>query len=307
MTSDPNLNQTHSTAVDSTVAPFTVTVASGKGGVGKTTIAVLIARLIADRGPKVAYVDCDVEAPNGHLLLRPAIKFTQSVTRLIPAVDESRCEGCGVCEATCEFGAIVALAGGVKLSPNMCLSCGACVTACPNNALGEVEHKVGETSTGTAGRIHFGSGQLRPGEARSIPLIQAVTEIEFSDIDIVIRDGPPGTACPAVTALEGSDLVVLVTDATPFGLNDLSLIVDTVNAIGLPSVVTITRSDHGDDRVAGFCERNDLPIMGRIPFSRSVSEAYSSGDTATFQAELKPHLENLVRMILTCSKQIVHA
>jgi MinD superfamily P-loop ATPase len=275
--------------------PLILSVASGKGGVGKTTIAVLLAKMMADQGFATAYIDCDVEAPNGHLLLKPTIETHKTITRLIPESDTVNCTGCGACETVCEFGAIVSLPQGVQVFPNLCLSCGACVTACPNNALHEVPHVVGELETGKAGSLHFVQGRLRPGEARNIPVIEAVVDCQFPDIDIIVRDAPPGTACPAVTAMEGSDLVLLVTDATPFGLHDLTLITETVRAIKLPAVALVNRSDIGDQRVFDFCHQNNLPSIATIPYSKTVSTAYSNGDMASVQSELEPQLAAFVQ------------
>jgi MinD superfamily P-loop ATPase len=284
--------------------PFTLSVVSGKGGVGKTTIAVLLAKMLADRGLATAYIDCDVEAPNGHLLLKPTIETHQTITRLLPEVDATSCSGCGACETVCEFGAIVSLPQGVQVFPNLCLSCGACVTACPNNALNEVPHVVGELEIGRAGPLYFVQGNLRLGEARNIPVIEAVVDSKFPDIDIIVRDAPPGTACPAVAAMEDSDLVLLVTDATPFGLHDLTLITETVRAIKLPAVALVNRSDRGDQRVIDFCDQYDLPRIATIPYSNTVSKAYSNGDMVNVQRELEPQLAVFVQEIINAMRTI---
>jgi MinD superfamily P-loop ATPase len=172
------------------------------------------------------------------------------------------------------------------------------VNACPNNALHEVNHVVGELETGKAGPLYFVQGSLRPGEARNIPVIEAVVDRQFPDIDIIVRDAPPGTACPAVAAMEGSDLVLLVTDATPFGLHDLTLITETVRAIQLPAVVLVNRSDLGDERVINFCHQNNLPRIAAIPNSSAVSKAYSNGDMLRVQSELEPQLATFVQEII---------
>jgi len=285
------------------VGPLVITVASGKGGVGKTTVALVLARAFAETGLASAYLDCDVEAPNGHLMLKPDIETCRSVSRLIPEVDPERCNGCGACERVCEFGAIVALPKGVQVFPNMCLSCGACVTACRKGALGEVEHLVGEVEEGAAGDLRFVQGRLRPGEARNIPVIEAVRQSFLEGMDVVVRDAPPGTACPAVTALEGSDFAVLVTDATPFGLHDLSLIADTVEVLGLTSVVMINRSDQGDQLVVEYCEKRALPVLAQIPVSASVKRAYSVGDLGAIQLELGEPLKRFVEEVCALAKR----
>ncbi|PIU84804.1 MAG: (4Fe-4S)-binding protein, partial [Deltaproteobacteria bacterium CG06_land_8_20_14_3_00_44_19] len=111
-----------------------ISIASGKGGTGKTTIAINLALSLKD----VQYMDCDVEEPNGHLFLKPLIEERISVGIPVPQVDESRCTYCGKCAEICEFNAIVVIKKKVLLFPELCHGCGGCSYLCPEDAIEEV-------------------------------------------------------------------------------------------------------------------------------------------------------------------------
>ncbi len=107
-----------------------VAVASGKGGTGKTTVTASLAAVWD--GPLVA-VDLDVEEPNLHLFLRPAILGSETAHLLVPAVDESKCTYCGACADLCQFAAITVMDGLILTFPEMCHGCAGCLAVCPEN------------------------------------------------------------------------------------------------------------------------------------------------------------------------------
>jgi len=255
-----------------------IAVASGKGGTGKTTIATALARIAAQRGLETVYVDCDVEAPNGHLLLGPSIESRHPVTRLIPVVDEELCDHCGECQNACQFGAIVSLPTTVQVYANLCKSCGACVAVCPKRAIDEQPSAVGRVESGRAGNLRFVQGVLDVGQPRSIPVIEAAKAGVSADVDLAVLDAPPGASCPVVATVRGADLVLLIAEATPFGLADLEIAAQTVQTLGLPVAVVINRCDVGDRRVSEFCAARGLPVLADIPHLRAVAEAYADGD-----------------------------
>jgi MinD superfamily P-loop ATPase len=254
-------------------------VASGKGGTGKTTIATNLAVTLARRAERVCYVDCDVEEPNGHIFLKPDISLSKPVGVPVPEVDESKCTGCGKCGEICQYSAIVCLYKTVLTFSELCHGCGGCTYVCPEGAISEVPREVGIVEEGAADGVRFVHGRLRIGEAMSPPLIREVKRrIPIDGIAIV--DAPPGTSCPVIEALKGADYVVLVTEPTPFGLNDLELAVGMVRELGLPMGVVINRSDVGDDRVKDYCEQESIDVLAEIPVDRKVAEAYSRGEMA---------------------------
>jgi len=255
---------------------MTVAVASGKGGTGKTTVAVNLALSLEE---PVELLDCDVEEPNAHLFLQPRWISTRTVSVPVPQVDEKLCTACGACGSACRFHAIVSLKTQPLVFPELCHGCGACVLACPAGAIREVPREVGVVERGRRGEIRFVHGRLKVGEAMSGPLIRAVRS-EAGPSPITLIDAPPGTSCPVVAAVRGSDFVVLVTEPTPFGLNDLRLAVEMVRTLGLPFGVVINRSDIGNDAVRRYCASEAVPLLIEIPEDRRVAEAYSRGQAA---------------------------
>lgn len=254
-----------------------IAIASGKGGVGKTTFAAALAMTAARNGLSTVYADCDVEAPNGHLLLHPAIDQKQPVTRPIPTVDPDKCRHCGACERACQFGAIICLPTTVQVNANLCKSCGACGRACPHHAIHGVARSVGYVESGHVESLTFIQGVLDVGQARSIPIIDAVRAAVPASADLVIVDAPPGTSCPMVTAVRSADLVVLIAEPTAFGLADLTLAVDTMQIVGAPVAVIINRCDRGDARVREFCRARGLPILAEVPYSQALAGGYAHG------------------------------
>ena len=253
-----------------------IAIASGKGGTGKTTIATNLACLIARTGKEVQYLDCDVEEPNGHIFLKPDIKETHTATIGVPEVDSGLCEGCGNCGQLCQYSAIVCLKDTPLVFEQLCHSCGGCMLVCPTDAISERQIPIGNVESGTADGVRFVQGRLNIGDVRTPALIKKVKE-KISNDGLVIIDAPPGTSCPVIEAVGGVDFCLLVTEPTPFGLNDLQLAVDMVKELKLPFAVIINRSDLGDDEVQKYCNRENIEVVLEIPDDRRIAEAYSTG------------------------------
>ncbi len=254
-----------------------IAVASGKGGTGKTTVATNLARIASRGGQSVAYVDCDVEEPNGALFLKPRIDTITPVYVSVPSVDPTRCNGCGLCGDICQFSAITVLKGKVLVFPDLCHGCGGCWLVCPAGAITESFRRTGQVETGTADGLHFIQGVLDVGEATGPPVIRAA-KVAAPEVELLIIDSPPGTSCPVVESIRGADFVLLVTEPTPFGLNDLKLAVDMVRTLRLPFGVIINRADGGDDETAAWSAREGIQVIGSIPEDRCIAEAYSRGE-----------------------------
>jgi MinD superfamily P-loop ATPase len=255
-----------------------IAVASGKGGTGKTTVAVCLTRVLSGR---VVAVDLDVEAPNLHLFLRPDITEAQATYMQVPEVDQAACTHCRQCTEICQFKAIADLGAYLLTFPEMCHGCGGCLSVCPENALRTGQRELGQIRWGDAGGVAFMEGRLRVGEAMSPPLMRAVkskleTLYDTTTATVVI-DAPPGVSCPAVSAAMDCDMVVMVTEPTPFGLYDLELAHTAFETMALPMAVVVNRAGRGDAGVDDFCRRMGLPIVGRIPYERRIAEAYSQG------------------------------
>ena len=258
-----------------------ISIASGKGGTGKTTVATNLALSINEN---VQFVDCDVEEPNAHIFLKPAIKQTEKAFIAVPEINEETCTYCGTCREVCVYNAIAVFPsrdtdkkGHVLIFPNLCHGCGACSYLCPQQAIKEVDREIGVVEIGYAGTMQFIHGRLNIGEVMSPPLIKHVKK-HIDDSKTVIVDAPPGTSCPVVTSLQGSDYCILVTEPTPFGLHDLILAVEVLRKLTIPFGVVINRSDLGNEKTDAYCTQENIPILMKIPFKKEIAVAYSNGE-----------------------------
>ncbi len=262
-----------------------ISIASGKGGTGKTTVATSLALSL---GNNVQFLDCDVEEPNSHIFLKPHIKQKHYVTIAVPEVDEKKCTFCGKCQEVCAYNAIAVIkntvdkgsVGKVLVFNELCHGCGGCSLLCPEGAIIEKGKEIGVLETGVSnllGRdIKYIGGRLNIGVAISPPLIRAVKKnIDHDSITII--DSPPGTSCPVIESIKKSDYCILVTEPTPFGLNDLVLAVGVLRKMEMPFGVVINRADIGNDETAKYCAKENIEILMEIPFKREIAEAYSRG------------------------------
>jgi MinD superfamily P-loop ATPase len=252
-----------------------ISVASGKGGTGKTLVATSLA-LSLSNNYKVQLLDCDVEEPNANILLHLAMNQSQPVYIPIPKVTETKCTYCGRCAEVCAYNAIAVLKNKVLVFPELCHGCGVCSYLCPESAISEEGREVGVVERGDSGNLELIQGKLNVGEAMAPPVIRAVKKY-IDPANIVITDVPPGTSCPVIEAVKGSDFCLLVTEPTPFGLNDLVLAVEVVRELGIPCGVVINRAGIGNEEVELYCHREGIPILLRIPLDRKIALLYSKG------------------------------
>jgi len=280
-----------------------LTVASGKGGTGKTTVSVNLAVLASRSGRPVHFCDCDVEEPNAHLFLNPRWDEKKQITLPLPVVDQDLCSHCGKCAEICEFNAIISLPTKTIVFDDLCHACSGCWLVCPEKAIAQGERIIGETETGKAGDLHFTHGRLRIGETQVPPLVEAVNKAVNPD-HLVIRDAPPGVTCPAVATIHGSDFVLLVTEPTPFGLSDLKVAVELVRDMKLPCAVLVNRHGSGDDRVDEYCREEGLHLLTGLPFRRDVAESISRGELIVDTIpEMKTAFQGLLVEVLTLAEE----
>jgi MinD superfamily P-loop ATPase len=279
-----------------------VAIASGKGGTGKTTVATNLAHVASAGGRRVHLCDCDVEEPNCHIFVKPIIEHRETVKVSVPKVNQLKCTACGQCAQICAFGAIVCIKKHVLTFPELCHGCTACWTVCPEEVIVEQKREIGSLESGRAGGFKFTQGSLNIGEAMPVPVIRKVKN-KLDREGLSILDAPPGTSCSMVMTLKDSDYVCLVTEPTPFGLNDLELAVEVVRKLGLPIGVIINRCGTGNGRVRDYCRDQELEILAEIPDDRRVAEAYSRGMMA---CEEIPEMKEIFLSLLARIRQKVN-
>ena len=253
-----------------------IAIASGKGGTGKTTIAVNLAMVIANTNVPVEYLDCDVEEPNGAIFLQPKVEKKEDVTAQVPQVDPEKCTGCNRCGLMCQYSAIIALKTTAITFDSLCHSCKGCMLVCPEKAITMKQIVIGEMEKGQAKNVAFVQGKLKIGSVRTPSLIKKVKQ-QINDDKVSIIDAPPGTTCPVIEAVKGVDFLLLVTEPTPFGVNDLKLAVEMAIQLKLPFAVVVNRKGAGDDEVYRYCREKNIDIIMELPDDKEIAVAYSTG------------------------------
>jgi MinD superfamily P-loop ATPase len=274
-----------------------VAVASGKGGTGKTSLAVNLAISIEN----AQLLDCDVEEPNAHLLLNPKIIRQEPVYRLVPSVNEELCDYCGKCAAFCQYNAILTVPGKILFFPELCHGCGGCILTCPKKAISEGRSRIGIIKEGFTDGLRIIFGELEVGEPMASLLVREVKR-RIDKSRNVILDAPPGTSCPVIETVKGSDFCILVTEPTPFGLHDLKIIVKVLEDMKIPHGVVVNRAGIGDKKVYEYCKGKGIPILLEIPYQRRIAELYSRG--VPFSLEM-PEWANKFQKLFEDVKELV--
>jgi len=277
-----------------------ISIASGKGGTGKTTIATNLAVAL---GTDVNLLDCDVEEPNDYIFIQPDINYTERVSLKVPQVDMNKCSLCGLCQEICQFQAIVVVGKTVLTFPELCHSCGGCMEVCSEDAITEVDREIGVFESGSRNGLEFAYGRIFVGQVMAVPVIERVrAAVQPNKVNII--DAPPGTSCPVISSVKNTDFVILVTEPTPFGLNDLKLAVGMVKILAIPHGIVINRSDLGDEKVKEYAKEENIPILMEIPFDRQIAETYSKGKLLVEELpELKERFIHLYEDVVKYAKK----
>ncbi|MCK5534398.1 ATP-binding protein [bacterium] len=276
-----------------------ISVASGKGGTGKTLVSTSLALAIENN---VQLLDCDVEEPNAHIFIKAEIKNKYPAFIPIPQIDKSKCDFCGKCAQVCVYNAIAVLKQDVLVFKELCHGCGSCSFLCPQKAIREVNKEIGVVESGNFKSIELVQGKLNIGEAMSPPLIREVKELINPEKTVII-DAPPGTSCPVIVSVTGTDFCLLVTEPTPFGLNDLILSVEVMRKLKIPFGVAINRCNLGNEETQKYCEKENIPILINIPFKKEIAVAYSKGiPLVEAFPEYKRNFQDLLNKVISIIK-----
>lgn len=278
-----------------------ISIASGKGGTGKTLVATSIALSLAtSAGEQVAIADCDVEEPNSYLFFPSrSILEKKECTVPVPVIDEDICSHCGKCSEVCAYHALAVLKETVLLFPELCHGCGGCAIVCPENAISESSRCIGEIFRARSDGMAIIWGELALCEARTTPLIRGVKdEATKGGYRTVIVDCPPGTSCSLVESVRGTDFCLLVTEPTPFGLYDLDVALKVLDKMNIPHGVLLNKSGTGDRTAYEHLEKRKMPVLMEIPLRQEIAQLYSQGEIFVEKMpEWKTRFVGLVRKI----------
>ena len=263
-----------------------IVIISGKGGTGKTSLTGALAHLAGN----TVLCDLDVDAPDLHLLLQPAIQQRQAFfSGHVAQIAQEACERCGTCASLCQFDAIRTDGNDYRVDPWRCEGCKVCVAFCPAAAIRFPERHCGHWFISTT---RFGTmvhAQLFPGSENSGKLVmllkqQAQKLAAEQGAEFILADGAPGIGCPVISSLSGAQLAVVVTEPTPSGRHDLARVVELCRHFQIPAAVILNKFDlhHGEaERLESFCQNQGLPLIARLPHDPVVTEAMVQGLVVT--------------------------
>ena len=257
-----------------------------KGGVGKSTFAILLAFKLANKGRKVVLCDCDVECPNDFLILGKELKRKiGTIYQEYPTLDKKKCVKCGLCSNSCQEHAIFWVKNKYPLFIyNLCTGCGACWMVCPNKAIKTKKESIGEIFVNRIKNFWLVTGKSKAGVSETGPIVAEVKKYAIKlakkeGADFLIIDTAPGTHCSVIQALLGCDKAYAVTEPTPLGAHDLSLILKLLEKIKVSTEIVLNKADIGNrEIIERIAKKFDVKISVEIPYSEELIKAYCEKD-----------------------------
>lgn len=270
-------------------------VISGKGGTGKTTVSAALTHLAAN----CIVADCDVEAPNLHLLLDAnPIKAEDFKGTKVCVIDEDKCIQCGECLEFCRFGAI----NSFNIQKLKCEGCGVCKLVCAADAIEMKDKVTGKLILSRTGLGMFSHAQLDIGADGSGKLVTEVRKqaanAALAANGIIIIDGSPGTGCPVIASVTGTDLVLVVTEPTISGLHDLDRVLKVVDNFGIAACACVNKWDLNPEmtrEIEDYCRQHKIPVLGKIPHDPIVAKAQREGKVV-LSYENSPAAEAIIEL-----------
>jgi MinD superfamily P-loop ATPase len=252
---------------------------SGKGGTGKTTIASAFIKLSKAK----AYADCDVDAPNLHLVTNQSTEAKRSDYYGLPkaGINPDLCVQCDLCRQNCRFEAINA-DHGYKVDYYACEGCGVCEAICPVGAISLKSSIAGELMLYVDNTV-FSTALLKMGSGTSGMLVTEVKKQMKSastDAELAIIDGSPGIGCPVIASLSGVDMVLIVAEPSISGISDMERIIKTAEKFQTRIAICINKYNtnlENTKTIVSFCQKLKLPCVGKIPFDSAAVKAINKG------------------------------
>ncbi|MGB5822651.1 MAG: ATP-binding protein [Proteocatella sp.] len=282
-----------------------IAVLSGKGGTGKTLVSVNLAAATSS----AAYIDCDVEEPNGHLFFKPENLESEKITIKIPVLDEELCNGCRKCVDFCKFNALAYIGNKVMIFEDVCHSCGGCMLVCPQKALSEKDKVIGAVQKGISKQVKVVTGILNTGEASGVPIIKKLLDNIDEAREFTFIDCPPGSACIVMESIKDVDYCILVAEPTLFGAHNLGMVHELVSLFNKPHGVVLNKCLDGGNPSEEFCIEKGIKVLGEIPFDSELGTLNSNALIAVRENEKYRELFSSLLEIVTkeaCNERAIN-